>query len=92
MGLNIRDQRDQASTRNTGNGYDDPLPSWNEGKVKNSVIDFVKKVTKEGSGDFIPVEDRIATFDNDGTLWGEQVVIQELYIVIRQKKTDEGIN
>jgi hypothetical protein len=46
--------------------------------VKNSITDFVKRVTKEGSTDFIPVEDRIATFGNDDTLWGEQAVMQEV--------------
>jgi phosphoglycolate phosphatase-like HAD superfamily hydrolase len=50
----------------------DPLPSWNEGAAKTSVTDFVARVTKEGSADFIAVPERIATFDNDGTLWTEQ--------------------
>jgi hypothetical protein len=50
----------------------DPLLSWNEGASKQSIIDFVEAVTKEGSPDFVPVEDRIATFDNDGNLWAEQ--------------------
>ena len=68
---------------------DDPLPSWNEGKVKSAIIDFVKKVTKEGSADFIPVEDRITTFDNDGTLWAEQPVVQELFMFYRAKKMIE---
>ena len=49
----------------------DPLPSWNEGKPKAAIIDFVKRVTDENSPDFVPVEERIATFDNDGTLWCE---------------------
>jgi phosphoserine phosphatase len=49
----------------------DPLPSWNEGKAKQSILDFVAKVTKEGSPDFVPVAERIAVFDNDGTLWPE---------------------
>jgi len=47
----------------------DPLPSWNDGKVKQSIINFVAKVTKQGSPDFVPPAERIATFDNDGTLW-----------------------
>jgi len=47
----------------------DPLPSWNDGKAKQSIVDFVAKVTKEGSPDFVPPEERIATFDQDGTLW-----------------------
>jgi len=50
----------------------DPLPSWNDGPAKKSITEFVAKVTKEGSPDFVPPEERIATFDNDGTLWCEQ--------------------
>ncbi len=56
----------------TARGADDPLPSWNEGPPRRAVLDFVAKVTKEGSPDFIRPEDRIAVFDNDGTLWCEQ--------------------
>lgn len=51
----------------------DPLPSWNDGKAKLSIIQFVAKVTKEGTPNFVRPEERIATFDNDGTLWSEQV-------------------
>jgi hypothetical protein len=50
----------------------DPLPSWNEGTVKKSITDFVARVTTQGSPDFVAVPERIATFDNDGTLWTEQ--------------------
>ena len=46
----------------------DPLPSWNDGATKKAIVDFVEKVTKEGSADFVPPAERIATFDNDGTL------------------------
>jgi phosphoglycolate phosphatase-like HAD superfamily hydrolase len=49
----------------------DPLPSWNDGAVKTSITDFVARVTTPGSPDFVPVEERVATFDNDGTLWCE---------------------
>jgi phosphoglycolate phosphatase-like HAD superfamily hydrolase len=52
----------------------DPLPSWNDGPVKRSIIDFVAGVTTEGSPSFVPHPERIATFDNDGTLWAEQPV------------------
>ncbi len=52
----------------------DPLPSWNDGPAKRSVIQFVAKVAKSGSPDFVPVEERIAVFDNDGTLWPENPV------------------
>jgi len=52
----------------------DPLPSWNEGATKQAIVDFVSRVTTEGHADFVPQEKRIATFDNDGTLWAEQPV------------------
>lgn len=50
----------------------DPLPSWNDGQVKNSINDFVARVTAEGGSDFVPAPERVAVFDNDGTLWTEQ--------------------
>jgi phosphoglycolate phosphatase-like HAD superfamily hydrolase len=52
----------------------DPLPSWNDGAVKKSITDFVARVTAPGGADFVPAEQRIATFDNDGTLWCEQPI------------------
>jgi len=68
----------------------DPLPSWNDGTLKKDIIDYITKVTKEGSPDFIPVEDRIATFDNDGTLWAEKPYVQELFAFYRVKKMVEA--
>jgi phosphoglycolate phosphatase-like HAD superfamily hydrolase len=50
----------------------DPLPSWNEGSAKQAILDFARRVTAAGGPDFVPVPERIATFDNDGTLWTEQ--------------------
>lgn len=50
----------------------DPLPSWNDGAAKKSIIKFVAKVTKKGGPEFVPPMERIAVFDNDGTLWAEQ--------------------
>jgi phosphoglycolate phosphatase-like HAD superfamily hydrolase len=50
----------------------DPLPSWNDGVVKKTITDFVARVTTKGGPDFVAVPERIATFDNDGTLWTEQ--------------------
>lgn len=50
----------------------DPLPSWNDGAAKKSITDFVARVTTPGATDFVPPNERIATFDNDGTLWTEQ--------------------
>jgi hypothetical protein len=56
----------------------DPLRSWNDGAVKKSITDFVVRVTTQGAADFVPVPERIATFDNDGTLWSEQPVYFQL--------------
>jgi len=64
----------------------DPLPSWNDGKAKQSIIEFVAKVTNEGSPDFVPLAERIAVFDNDGTLWAEQpMYFQFLFMLDRVK-------
>jgi len=63
-----------------------PLASWNDGAAKQSIIDFVKRVTTEGSPDFVPVPERIATFDNDGTLWCEQPLPVQLYFVLDRVK------
>jgi hypothetical protein len=52
----------------------DPLPSWNETAPKKAIIDFVERLTKKGSPDFVKPEERIATFDNDGTLWAEKPI------------------
>lgn len=52
----------------------DPLPSWQEGLAKKAIVEFVGRVTKSGSADFVPAAERIATFDNDGTLWSEQPI------------------
>ncbi len=64
----------------------DPLPSWNDGPLKKSIIDYVSKVTRTGDPAFIPVADRIATFDNDGTLWAERPYMQELFAFYRVKE------
>jgi hypothetical protein len=64
----------------------DPLPSWNDGPAKQSIITFVEKVTKPGSPDFVPVPERIATFDNDGTLWCEKPLPVQLYFVLDRVK------
>ena len=64
----------------------DPLPSWNDGPAKKSITEFVAKVTKEGSPDFVPPEERIATFDNDGTLWCEQPMYFQLLFALDRVK------
>ena len=64
----------------------DPLPSWNDGATKSAIIAFVDKATTEGSPDFIPEPERIATFDNDGTLWAEQPMYFQLFFAIDRVK------
>lgn len=65
----------------------DPLPSWREGPAKQFIINFINKVTQTGSSDFVPIEDRIAVFDNDGTLWSEQPnYVQLVFAVDRVKE------
>src|SRR4051812_11396247 len=64
----------------------DPLPSWNDGASKSAIVDFVARVTTEGGPDFVPAAERIATFDNDGTLWAEQpLYFQFLFAIDRVK-------
>jgi phosphoglycolate phosphatase-like HAD superfamily hydrolase len=65
----------------------DSLPSWAEGKTKQSIMDFVAAVTTPGSPNFVPVTDRIAVFDNDGTLWAEQPLYFQLMFAIDRVKT-----
>ena len=64
----------------------DPLPSWNEGAARQSIVDFVARVTDPASADFVPEEERIATFDNDGTLWSEQPAYFQLLFAIDRVK------
>ena len=65
---------------------DDPLPSWSDGPAKKAITEFVEAVTREGSPDFVPVPQRIATFDNDGTLWSEQPMYVQLAFVMDRVK------
>jgi hypothetical protein len=64
----------------------DPLPSWNDGPTKQGIISFVDTVTKEGSPAFVAPAERIATFDNDGTLWCEQPLPVQLYFALDRVK------
>ncbi len=64
----------------------DPLPSWNDTGKKKVIVTFVDKVTKEGSANFVPVAERIATFDNDGTLWAEQPMYFQLAFALDRVK------
>jgi phosphoserine phosphatase len=66
------------------NDASDPLPSWNANASRNAIVAFVERVTKEGSPEFVTPAERIATFDNDGTLWAEQpAYVQGLFAIDR---------
>ncbi|HEY4136547.1 MAG TPA: HAD family hydrolase [Alphaproteobacteria bacterium] len=64
----------------------DPLPSWNDGAVKSSITDFVARVTTVGNPDYVSTLERVATFDNDGTLWAEQPVYFQVAFVLDRVK------
>jgi len=64
----------------------DPLPSWNDTDAKRAIVEFVEKATADGSPDFVPPAERIAVFDNDGTLWSEQPAYFQLIFAIDRVK------
>jgi hypothetical protein len=64
----------------------DSLPSWNDGPAKKAIIDFVARTTTQGSPTFVPVPERIATFDNDGTLWTEHPMYTQLAFTLDRVK------
>ena len=70
----------------TAQAQSDPLPSWNEGATKQAITAFVARVTTQGGPDFVPVDQRIATFDNDGTLWIEQPMYVQLAFILDRVK------
>src|SRR6201988_2536181 len=74
------------STSAVAQPQSDPLPSWNEGATKASILDFVARVATQGGPGFVPVEQRIATFDNDGTLWAEQPIYFQLAFALDHAK------
>jgi phosphoglycolate phosphatase-like HAD superfamily hydrolase len=69
-----------------GEAAEDLLPSWNDGPVKKAVTDFVTRVTTEGGPNFVPLAERIATFDNDGTLWAEQPIYFQFQFALDRVK------
>jgi len=79
--ITVSDQEKREAKR-----IKDPLPSWNDTKSKNRIIEFVKIVTDKESPNYIPPAERIATFDNDGTLWSEQPIYFQLYFVFDRIK------
>jgi phosphoserine phosphatase len=64
----------------------DALPSWNDGAAKRAITDFVTRTTTEGGPDYVPVAERVALFDNDGTLWVEQPMYTQLSFVLEDVK------
>src|SRR6266478_679785 len=77
-GMLLKPPAASAQTATSGTS----LPSWNKGATKQSILDFVAAVTGEGSPDFVPPAERIATFDNDGTLWVEHPMYTQLVFVL----------
>ena len=67
----------------------DPLPSWNEGPTKQSILDFVQKVSRQGSDTFVPVAERIAVFDHDGTLVCEKPIVHGMFLIDRVRALAE---
>ena len=79
-------QTDSLTTIKEEEALVDPLPSWNNTKSKERIINFVKTVTAEGTTEYIPPQDRIATFDNDGTLWSEKPTYFQVEFVLYRIK------
>jgi len=77
FGLTFTDTRGRA---------EDALPSWNDGAAKQAIVAFVQRVTSEGASTFVPVADRVAVFDNDGTLWSEQPMYFQLAFALDRVK------
>ena len=77
---------DPPATAQSAPSGAEQLSSWNDGAAKKAVVSFVTRVTTEGGPDFVPVAERIATFDNDGTLWSEQpMYVQFAFMLDRVK-------
>lgn len=60
------------------------LPSWQDGPARRAITDFVERVTREGGADYVPPAERVATFDNDGTLWTEQPMQTQIFFLVDQ--------
>ncbi len=75
------DNKNNEQTTKTEIEKIDPLPSWNEGVTKTSIINYVEDLSNVESENFITIPDRIATFDNDGNLWSEQPAYFQLFLL-----------
>ena len=67
------------------------LETWNDGPTKSAIVDFVGRVTTEGGPDYVAPEARIATFDNDGTLWCEKPMYIQLDFIVRRLAENGGL-
>ncbi len=77
---------DTSATSSDASVDTNPLPSWNAGPSRDAIVDFVERTTTPGSLDFVPIPERIAVFDNDGTLWSEQPAYFQLAFAIDRSK------
>ena len=75
-----------AFGQTSGSARVDPLPSWNDTPSKKAIVAFVERVTRPGSPEFVPIAERIATFDNDGTLWAEQPMYFQAFFMLDRVK------
>jgi phosphoserine phosphatase len=75
-----------TAQRTDDGGQPMPLDSWNDGAVKSAIVDFVARVTREGGPEYVPPAERVAVFDNDGTLWCEQPIQVQVFFVIDRVK------
>src|ERR1700754_3063589 len=71
----------------TASRAQDPLPSWNDGPAKQAILEFVKTTTTQGSPQFVPPEERVATFDQDGTLWVEHPIYTQVMYCLEKVPT-----
>jgi len=84
------DGNPQEAVEATASNVADPLPSWADGATRDAIVDFVARVTNPASPDFVPEADRIATFDNDGTLWSEKPAYFQLLFAIDRVRALAG--
>ena len=86
FGCSPNEKPSKVSAQKSQTSEIDELPSWKPGNTKNDILEFIETTTQEGSTDFIPVSDRIAVFDNDGTLWSEQPMYFQLFYIFDRVK------
>ena len=76
------------TVRTSAQAPTDLLPSWNDGASKRAIVEFVTRVTRQGGVDFVPAPQRIATFDNDGTLWVERPMYTQMAFTLERVKAN----